>query len=103
VVVTASHMGGSQAAKPVTPPNPKESSMGAASGPLNCDRRKNSSFQRYLPEADVAEGERFGNRLEGRLRDCDADHGITAPEAARPSSSRGPAGRLVDQRLPWLP
>jgi hypothetical protein len=44
VVVTATHLGWSQAAKPVTPPNPKQFSIETATGLLNCDRRENSSF-----------------------------------------------------------
>jgi hypothetical protein len=40
IVVTASHLAGSQVAKPVSP----QFSIEAASGFLNRDRRKNSSF-----------------------------------------------------------
>jgi hypothetical protein len=47
-----------------------------------------------------ADRERPGNRLERLDADRNTDHGVTAPDAARPSSSRGPAsGSSTNGRL----
>ena len=44
IVLTVGPIGGSQAAKPVSPLNPKEFCIQAASRLLNCDRSGNPSF-----------------------------------------------------------